>query len=53
MSPQILNTKLLYINEGPERDKNVTNVRVFPKVDHSGNDVRIVLQQNKFRKSYL
>ena len=24
--------------------------RVFPKVDHSGNDARIVLEQNKFSK---
>ena len=28
--------------------------RVFPKVDYSGNDARIVLEQNKFSKnSYL
>ena len=28
--------------------------RVFPKVDHSGNDARAVLEQNKFsKKSYL
>ena len=27
------------------------NNRVFPKVDHSGNDARIVLEQNKFSKN--
>ena len=26
------------------------HTRVFPKVDHSGNDARIVLEQNKFSK---
>ena len=26
------------------------HIRVFPKVDHSGNDARIVLGQNKFSK---
>ena len=25
-------------------------IQVFPKVDHSGNDARIVLEQNKFSK---
>ena len=25
-------------------------IRVFPKVDHSGNDARIVLEQNKVSK---
>ena len=32
----------------------VLDIRVLPKVDHSGNEARIVLEQNKFsKKSYL
>ena len=29
------------------------NIRVFPKVDHFGNDARLVLEQNKFSKKKL
>ena len=40
---EIVNNRIIDICEG-------CDIRVFPKIDHSGSSVRIVLEQNKFSK---
>ena len=43
MSPQMLNTKLLYINEGPARDKNVTLTVINTELLHWRLDMETVI----------